>query len=74
MASGLNPDQLLKLMVAKKLKSEGAPAFRDLEVDGLEDIEIPPEQDEVLGGLAKLFQCGDKDYLTLAELVEFVSV
>lgn len=72
-----NGDQLLKMMMLKKLKKEGSPAFKNMNLDGLDgldDIEIKPEQEELLGGLVKLFKTADKDFITLAELREFVSV
>lgn len=59
------------MMVMKKLKREGA--IKDEE--GLtDDVEIPPEHEELLGGLAKLFKSADNNYLTLEEVMEFVSL
>lgn len=72
--AALNSDQKLKLMIMKMLKERGSPSVRDMEAEGLDDVEIPPEHEEVLSGLAKLFGCADKDFLTLADLREFVSV
>lgn len=66
---GFSAEQMVKMMVMKKLRGDGAIP----DVDGLDDIDIPPEHDELLGGLAKLFKTADKNYLTLAELREFVS-
>jgi hypothetical protein len=60
---------MVKTMVMKKLRNEGSIP----DVAGLEDIEIPPEHEELLTGLTKLFKSADKNYLTLAELREFVS-
>lgn len=66
---GFSAEQMVKMMLMKKLRGDGTIP----DVDGLDDIDIPPEHDELLGGLAKLFKTADKNYLTLAELREFVS-
>lgn len=59
---------MVKTMVMKKLRNEGSIP----DVAGLDDIEIPPEHEELLSGLTKLFKSADKNFLTLAELREFV--
>ena len=60
---------MVKTMVMKKLQKEGSMG----DVAGLEDYGIPPEHEELVSGLAKLFKSADRNFLTLAELREFVS-
>lgn len=61
---------MLKKMVLKKLRDQGERP----DVEGLDDVVIPPEHDEVLEGLTKLFKSADKNFLTLPEFLEFVSL
>ncbi len=68
-ASDPKGQEMLKKMILKKLRDQGARP----DIDGLDDIEIPPEHEELLEGLTKLFKSADKNFLTLTELLEFVS-
>lgn len=68
--SSSKAELMVKTMVMKKLQSEGSIG----DVAGLEDYEIPPEHEELLTGLTKLFKSADRNFLTLAELREFVSI
>ena len=61
--------EMLKKMVLKKLRDHGDRP----NVEGLDDVNIPPEHDDLLEGLTKLFKSADKNYLTLSEFMEFVS-